>query len=154
MHTLRERHLDRALLKSFEQGIPIMGICLGAQIILDTSDENSALCLGLVPGRTRALPPQTGLKIPHMGWNQVRFIREHPVFQGLPQEAEYYFVHSYFPDPADPSMVAGLTEHGITFPSVVACKNLVATQFHPEKSGRFGLKILANFLAWDGCYAE
>jgi glutamine amidotransferase len=154
MHTLRERHLDQALLKAFERGVPIMGICLGAQIILDNSDENNALCLGLLPGRTRALPLQTGLKIPHMGWNQVRFVRRHPVFQDLPPDAEYYFVHSYFPDPAEPSMVVGVTEHGVAFPSVVACKNLVATQFHPEKSGRFGLNILENFLAWDGSYAE
>lgn len=154
MHTLRERHLDQALLQAFERGVPIMGICLGAQIILDQSDENDALCLGLLPGRTRSLPFKTGLKIPHMGWNQVRFVRNHPVFQGVPEAAEYYFVHSYFPDPAEPSMVVGVTEHGVTFPSVVALRNLVATQFHPEKSGRFGLKILANFLAWDGAYAE
>jgi glutamine amidotransferase len=154
MHTLRERRLDQALLTCFERGIPILGICLGAQIILDQSDENNALCLGLVPGRTRALPLQAGFKIPHMGWNQVQFVREHPVFQGLPPTAEYYFVHSYYPDPAEPRMVMGLTEHGVAFPSVVAWKNLVAAQFHPEKSGRFGLKILENFLAWDGSYAE
>ncbi len=154
MHTLRERHLDQALLKAFAKGVPIMGICLGAQIVLDRSEENDALCLGLMPGRTRALPLRPGLKIPHMGWNQVQFVQEHPVFQGLPPGAEYYFVHSYYPDPADPRMVVGLTEHGIAFPSVVAWKNLVATQFHPEKSGRFGLKILENFLAWDGSYAE
>lgn len=154
MQTLRERRLDQALLKAFESGVPIMGICLGAQVILDRSEENDALCLGLLPGRTRALPRQTGLKIPHMGWNQVRFIRKHPVFHGLPELAEYYFVHSYYPDPAQPGMVLGLTEHGISFPSVVAWKNLVATQFHPEKSGRVGLKILENFLAWDGSHAE
>jgi len=154
MHTLRERHLDQALLQAFERAVPIMGICLGAQIILDRSEENNALCLGLLPGQTRALPFKTGLKIPHMGWNQVQFVREHPVFQGLPQAAEYYFVHSYYPDPAEPDMVMGRTEHGVSFPSVVAWKNLVATQFHPEKSGRFGLKILQNFLAWNGSYAE
>ena len=154
MHTLRERRLDQALLHAYEREVPIMGICLGAQIVLDRSDENDALCLGLVPGSTRALPLQTGLKVPHMGWNQVQFVRQHPVFRDLPPAAEYYFVHSYFPDPAQPAMVVGMTEHGITFPSVVACRNLVATQFHPEKSGRFGLKILANFLAWDGSYAE
>ncbi|MDI6854754.1 MAG: imidazole glycerol phosphate synthase subunit HisH [Deltaproteobacteria bacterium] len=154
MQTLRERRLDQALLRVFENAVPILGICLGAQIILDQSDENDALCLGLLPGRTRALPRQTGVKIPHMGWNQVRFIREHPVFNGLPELAEYYFVHSYYPDPARPAMVLGVTEHGISFPSVVAWKNLVATQFHPEKSGRVGLKILANFLAWDGSYAQ
>lgn len=154
MVTLRARRLDVALLEAMSRGVPILGICLGAQIILDKSDENDALCLGLIPGRTRALPHRAGLKIPHMGWNRVRFVREHPVFAGLPPAAEYYFVHSYYPEPADPRLVVGLTDHGVDFPSAVAFKNLVATQFHPEKSGRFGLKILANFLAWNGAHAE
>lgn len=150
MQTLRERRLDQALAKAFDRGVPILGICLGAQIILERSEENDAVCLGLLPGQARALPWRNGLKIPHMGWNQVQFVRKHPVFQGLPLGAEFYFVHSYYPDPADPQMVVGLTDHGASFPSVVAWKNLVATQFHPEKSGRFGLKILENFLAWNG----
>jgi glutamine amidotransferase len=89
-----------------------------------------------------------------MGWNRVEFVRPHPVFAGLPATAEYYFVHSYYPEPARPEMVAGVTEHGVTFVSALAWQNLVATQFHPEKSGRFGLNILANFLAWDGSFAE
>jgi len=80
----------------------------------------------------------------------VRFLRDHPVFKGLPEDAEYYFVHSYYPSPAQKSMVLGVTEHGVTFPSVMGWRNLVATQFHPEKSGRFGLQLLENFLAWDG----
>ena len=100
MATLRELGLDRALKECFRKGIPILGICLGAQIILESSEENdNTPCLGLLPGRTRALPPRPGLKIPHMGWNRVRFLRPHPVFQGLPEEAEYYFVHSYYPGP-------------------------------------------------------
>lgn len=150
MATLRELGLDRALKESFRKGIPILGICLGAQIILESSEENDTPCLGLLPGHTRALPPRSGLKIPHMGWNRVRFLRPHPVFQGLPEEAEYYFVHSYYPDPAEAAMVLGVTEHGVEFPSALGWRNLVATQFHPEKSGRYGLKILENFLAWDG----
>jgi glutamine amidotransferase len=154
MAILRELDLDRALRESFAKGVPILGICLGAQIILEYSEENDTPCLGLLPGRTRSLPRQEGLKIPHMGWNRVRFCRPHPVFQQLPEEAEYYFVHSYYPDPADPAMVLGVTEHGLSFPSALGWRNLVATQFHPEKSGRFGLKILENFLAWDGSYAE
>ncbi|MBW1991768.1 MAG: imidazole glycerol phosphate synthase subunit HisH [Deltaproteobacteria bacterium] len=154
MHILRESRLDRALLQAFEKGVPILGICLGAQVILEHSEENQARCLGLLPGTTRALPLKPGLKIPHMGWNQVHFVREHPVFRGLPPGVEYYFVHSYYPHPAAADLVIGVTEHGVTFPSVVGRKNLVATQFHPEKSGRFGLKILENFLAWDGEYAE
>ena len=154
MATLRELGLDRALQESFRKGIPILGICLGAQIILESSEENDTPCLGLLPGHTRALPHRSGLKIPHMGWNRVRFLRPHPVFQGLPEEAEYYFVHSYYPDPAEKAMVLGVTEHGVEFPSALGWRNLVATQFHPEKSGRYGLKILENFLAWDGVDAE
>ena len=154
MATLRELGLDRALEESFRKGTPILGICLGAQIILEYSQENETPCLGLLPGRTPALPRQPGLKIPHMGWNRVRFLKPHPVFQGLPEEAEYYFVHSYYPEPAEQAMVLGVTEYALPFPSVLGWRSLVATQFHPEKSGRFGLKILENFLAWDGADAE
>ena len=154
MATLRELGLDQALRHSFQRGTPILGICLGAQVILEHSEENDAACLGLLPGRTRALPRGQGLKIPHMGWNQVRFLRTHPVFKGLPEGAEYYFVHSYYPAPVQTTMVLGVTDHGIEFPSAIGRRNLVATQFHPEKSGRFGLQILENFLAWDGSDAE
>jgi imidazole glycerol-phosphate synthase subunit HisH len=154
MGTLRELGLDQALRRSFERGIPIFGICLGAQIILEHSEENDTPCLGLLPGRTRALPRAPGLKIPHMGWNQVRFLSNHPVFVGLPAATEYYFVHSYYPAPAEAAMVLGVTDHGIEFPSAIGWRNLVATQFHPEKSGRFGLRILENFLAWDGSHAQ
>ncbi len=155
MAILQELRLDQALKAAFDAGVPILGICLGAQVILEYSDENdNTRCLGLLPGRTRALPREPGLKIPHMGWNQVRFLRDHPLFQGLPESAEYYFVHSYYPSPAREDMVLGVTEHGITFPSVMGWRNLVATQFHPEKSGRFGLQLLKNFLAWDGSYAK
>jgi glutamine amidotransferase len=154
MSTLQSRGLDQALREAFDRGIPILGICLGAQIVLEYSEENHTPCLGLVPGRTRALPKTPGLKIPHMGWNQVSFSSAHPVFAGLPDSAEYYFVHSFYPDPAEASMVMGITEHGIWFPSAIARQNLVATQFHPEKSGRYGLAILKNFLDWDGAYVE
>jgi len=154
MATLRELGLDQALRQSCQRGIPILGICLGAQIILEGSEENDATCLGLLPGRTRALPRVQDLKIPHMGWNRVRFLKDHPVFKELPEGAEYYFVHSYYPAPDQASMVLGVTDHGIEFPSAIGWRNLVATQFHPEKSGRFGLQILENFLAWDGTHAE
>jgi glutamine amidotransferase len=154
MAILQDLKLDQALRGAFEKGVPILGICLGAQVVLEYSEENDTRCLGLLPGRTRALPRQPGLKIPHMGWNTVQFLREHPIFKGLPEMAEYYFVHSYYPAPAEESMVLGVTEHGITFPSVMGRRNLVATQFHPEKSGRFGLQLLENFLAWDGSHAE
>ena len=154
MATLRELGLDQALRQSFQRGIPILGICLGAQVILEHSEENDTACLGLLPGRTRALPRGEGLKIPHMGWNRVRFLRDHRIFKGLPEGAEYYFVHSYYPAPAEAAMVVGVTDHGLEFPCAIGWRNLVATQFHPEKSGRFGLQILENFLAWDGSDAE
>jgi glutamine amidotransferase len=154
MATLRDLGLDQALRRCFDRGVPILGICLGAQVILEHSDENDAPCLGLVPGRTRALPRVDALKVPHMGWNRVRFLKSHQVFKGLPDAAEYYFVHSYYPAPESATMVLGVTEHGIEFPSAIGRRNLVATQFHPEKSGRFGLQILENFLAWDGSDAE
>lgn len=154
MATLMNLGLDQALRHCFQRGIPILGICLGAQIVLTHSEENDTPCLGLLPGRTLALPWQPGLKIPHMGWNQVRFLKAHPVFKGLPAAAEYYFVHSYYPAPSQEDMVLGVTEHGLEFPSAVGWRNLVATQFHPEKSGRFGLMLLQNFLAWDGSGAE
>jgi glutamine amidotransferase len=154
MATLRELGLDQALRQSFQRGIPILGICLGAQVILEHSEENDTVCLGLLPGRTRALSRGEGLKIPHMGWNRVRFLRTHQIFKGLPEGAEYYFVHSYYPAPAETAMVVGVTDHGIEFPCAIGWRNLVATQFHPEKSGRFGLQILENFLAWDGSDAE
>ena len=154
MAILQNQGLDRALKESFQRGVPILGICLGAQIILEHSEENDTACLGLLPGRTRALPRLPGLKIPHMGWNKVRFLGSHPVFQGLPEAAEYYFVHSFYPDPARADLVLGITEHGAEFTSALGWRNLVATQFHPEKSGRFGLKILENFLAWNGSHAQ
>jgi imidazole glycerol-phosphate synthase subunit HisH len=154
MATLRELGLDEALRQSFQRRIPILGICLGAQIILEHSEENDTVCLGLLPGRTRVLTRGEGLKIPHMGWNRVRFLRDHQVFKGLPEGAEYYFVHSYYPAPAEAAMVVGVTDHGMEFPCAIGWRNLVATQFHPEKSGRFGLQILENFLAWDGSDAE
>ena len=154
MATLTKRGLDQALQKVFSRKTPILGICLGAQIVLEYSEENDTPCLGLLPGRTRVLPQGPGLKIPHMGWNRVDFRVSHPVFSGLPVTAEYYFVHSFYPDPQEAAMVIGTTEHGVSFPSAIGCQNLVATQFHPEKSGRYGLRILENFLAWDGSYAE
>ncbi len=154
MANLERWSLAEGLREAYERGIPILGICLGAQIILDFSEENDTRCLGLLSGRTQALRKAAGLKIPHMGWNKVKFLQAHPVWQGLPADAEYYFVHSYYPQPAASEMVLGVTDYGQEFPSVVGRGNLIATQFHPEKSGRYGLQMLANFLAWDGTCAE
>jgi len=156
MNSLRRLGLDAVLKDALAAGKPVLGICLGTQIILERSEEDLATCLGILPGSTARFPVEHAdaagqpLKVPHVGWNGVTWQRSHPVFVGLPAEAEFYFVHSYYPSPADAADVVGTTEYGLTFAAAVARANLVAVQFHPEKSGWPGLKILANFLAWDG----
>jgi len=155
MAYLRQKKLDAWLTDWIKSGKPLMGICLGTQIILDYSEENETNCIGLVRGSTKRFPDHLtsagqALKIPHMGWNSVTFRRSHPVFNDIEPAAEFYFVHSYYPAPADDAVVLGVTDYGITFCSVLATKNLVAMQFHPEKSGRPGLQILKNFCAWRG----
>jgi imidazole glycerol-phosphate synthase subunit HisH len=155
MDNLHQRKLDSWLKDWIKAGKPLMGICLGTQIILDYSEENDTPSVGLVSGSTKRFPDGMqsdgrSLKIPHMGWNSVQFQRQHPVFQDIPEGAEFYFVHSYYPAPSQESVVLGITDYGIEFCSVLAVKNLVAMQFHPEKSGRPGLQILRNFCAWRG----
>lgn len=155
MAYLRQMKLDAWLKACLLSGKPLMGICLGTQIILDNSEENKTNCIGLVAGSTKRFPEHLAaagqaLKIPHMGWNRVTFRRNHPVFADIDPAAEFYFVHSYYPSPSDEIAILGTTEYGITFCSVLAVKNLVAMQFHPEKSGRPGLQILKNFCAWRG----
>ncbi len=159
MTHLRRLGLDQAMREAWQAGKPILGICLGAQIVLEHSAEGNTPCLGLLPGEVRRLNPpnQAGgerYKIPHMGWNQVRPVKDHPVLAGLPAAAEFYFVHSYYPAPAEDSHILAITEYGQEFPSVIGTRNLVATQFHPEKSGRFGLLLLENFLKWNGSNAQ
>jgi glutamine amidotransferase len=155
MAYLREKNLDVWLKNYIKTGKPLLGICLGTQIILDYSEENETDCIGLVAGSTKRFPDKLtsggqALKVPHMGWNSVTFLRSHPVFQDISPDAEFYFVHSYYPAPSDESAVLGVTEYGMKFCSVLAKENLVAMQFHPEKSGRPGLQILRNFCAWRG----
>jgi len=154
MEILEREGLAEALKEVYAAGKPILGICLGAQIVLSESEEGAVPCLNLLPGRTVRLNARAvdgaPLKIPHMGWNAVEFVQEHPVVEGIPVGAEFYFVHSYFPSPGEDSAILGRTEYGRPFTSALAVKNLVAVQFHPEKSGRWGLKFLENFLAWKG----
>jgi glutamine amidotransferase len=124
---------------------PFLGVCIGLQVLLTGTEEGGWYeCLGLIPGKVKKLP--SGLKIPHMGWNQVKQRHYHPIFEGIPDETNFYFVHSYYGEPEDTTVVAGETKYGIPFCSVIARRNLIATQFHPEKSGKSGLKIYDNFL--------
>ena len=160
MANLTQTGMDRFIRQWIEQGVPTLGICLGTQVILDNSEENGATCLGIIPGSVKRFPDNMAdkdgrtLKIPHMGWNQVSFQWNHPVFNDIPAGAEFYFVHSYYPAPADDRCVVGWTDYGIRFCAAIAKKNLVAVQFHPEKSGRPGLQILANFCRWEGNDAQ
>ena len=159
MAYLRKTCLDRRIADYVRSGRPMLGICLGTQVILESSEENDTRCLGIVPGSVKRFPAdlQDGgqvLKIPHMGWNHVAFRKDHPVFAGLPQGAEFYFVHSFYPAPSDEGWVVGWTHYGIGFCAALAHRNLVAVQFHPEKSGRPGLQILANFCRWKGSHAQ
>ncbi len=124
---------------------PLFAVCVGLQILLSGTEEGGwHECLGAIPGIVRRLPP--GLKVPHMGWNQVKQRIAHPVFDGIPDEANFYFVHGYYADPDDMSVVAGTTEYGVSICSMVIKNGLIATQFHPEKSGEHGLRMYSNFL--------
>jgi len=128
---------------------PLLGICLGLQILLTASDESgNQPCLDMITGRVKRLPE--GLKIPHMGWNQVKQVIPHPAFSGIPDNTNFYFVHSYFGVPLDDSAVIGTTDYGVSFCSVMAQENIVAVQFHPEKSGEWGLKFYDNFFKHSG----
>lgn len=146
MQALQARGLVEPLREYAASGRPFLGVCLGLQLLLDRTEEGDAQCLGIVPGAVRRLP--SGLKVPHMGWNSVELRQPvHPVLAGIPQNSHFYFVHSYYADPDDRSAVAGVTDYGIPFCSVYARDNLVATQFHPEKSGAIGLLVYRNFVA-------
>jgi glutamine amidotransferase len=154
MQSLKRLGLDKILASQFRKNKPVLGICLGTQIIMGYSDENQVACLGLIDGSVRAFPLNIQsdggdrLKIPHMGWNRIHVRNRHSLLDGVDAAAEFYFVHSYYPDPADPTDIIATTHYGISFASVIGFKNLVATQFHPEKSGKPGLTILKNFCRW------
>ena len=137
-------------------GKPFLGLCLGPQALLDFSEENDGVAgLGVLPGRVVRFAdprdPATGerLKVPHMGWNQVRQVSDHPLWRGIPQDNRFYFVHSYYLRPADETLVVGWTQYGFEFASAIARDNIFAVQFHPEKSAQAGLQLLANFAGWN-----
>ncbi|MBI4641320.1 MAG: imidazole glycerol phosphate synthase subunit HisH [Candidatus Tectomicrobia bacterium] len=129
----------------YEAGKPLLGICIGIQVIFQRSEEDQAECLGLLEGVVKRFPYKDGLKVPQIGWNRVWQGKSHPIFHGVPNGAHFYFVNSYYPAPSDPGIIIGTSEYGVKFPSVIAKDNLVATQFHLEKSGEWGLRMLDNF---------
>ena len=145
MSNLRRCGLVEPIKEYIASGRPFLGVCMGQQALFESSEENGFQeCLGVLPGRIVRLPDDQ--KVPHMGWNQVRIAHGHPIFEGIADNSYFDFVHSYVPQPDDPAIVIGETDYGVKFASVVARDNVVATQFHPEKSGETGLRMYANFL--------
>ena len=161
MKHLEESGLLEALLDAVKNK-PLLGVCVGEQMLFDQSAEvrsgsnhSWTPCLGLIPGEVRRFelagklqPDGSAYKVPHMGWNQVRQDREHPIWSGIPDMTSFYFVHSYYVVPARKEDIAGSTEYGDWFTSAVARDNIFATQFHPEKSAEYGLKLYKNFVSW------
>jgi glutamine amidotransferase len=145
MAALKELGLVAPIKQYVAEDRPFLGICIGLQVLFTGTEEGGwHECLDIIPGRVVKLPG--GQKIPHMGWNQVKQKVMHPVFTSIPDNADFYFVHSYYGQPEDGSVISGETEYGAVIPSVLIKGNLIATQFHPEKSGDLGLKFYDNFL--------
>jgi glutamine amidotransferase len=153
------RHLDEAGLREAvleaARSKPLFGVCIGEQMLFDSSEEGNTPGLGILPGRVVRFPADrmgtpdgARLKVPHMGWNRVVQDRPHPLWAGVPDGAYFYFVHSYYAEPADPALTAGSAEYGLRFTCAVARDNIFATQFHPEKSAAHGLRLYANFVDW------
>lgn len=149
MRKLRERGLVQPLRDYAASGRPFLGVCVGQQVLFDWSEEGDTPCLGILPGEVRKLPVDeaSGQKVPHMGWNTVSLRASHPVLDGIPDESHFYFVHSFYCQPTDPAAAIGVTSYGVDFAAVVAQANVVAAQFHPEKSADLGLRLYQNFIA-------
>lgn len=153
MRSLRERGLDTALKIAIASGTPVLGICLGMQVSLDYSEENDTQTLGLIGGRVQRFKlNRPELKIPHMGWNEVRVKQAHPVLAGIDAGDEFYFVHGYFPSTTAPEHALAVTDYEDDFTCALGKDNYIGTQFHPEKSGRVGLRLFENFARWDGVW--
>lgn len=154
MRELEVRGLTAAVVRA-AQSQPFLGICVGLQMLFGHAEEGDVMGLGVLPGRVPRFPREamvgpdgSRLKVPHMGWNEVTQTEPHPIWQGIADGARFYFVHSYYVEPAEPSLIAGSTVYGIPFTSAVARANIFAVQFHPEKSAQAGLQLLGNFLRW------
>ena len=156
MRELDARNLREAVLEA-ARSKPFLGICIGLQMLFERSEEGDVAGLGLLAGRVVRFPPTQPaqlagerLKVPHMGWNEVQQTLAHPLWAGIPDRSRFYFVHSYYPAPAQREIIAGYTLYPFPFTCAVARENLFAVQFHPEKSQAAGLQLLANFVDWDG----
>lgn len=151
MRELDARGLRPAVLAAAAEK-PFLGICIGLQMLFEHSEEGDVPGLGILPGQVRRFPAAAtvarGLKVPHMGWNEVGQSQPHDLWQGIPDGSRFYFVHSYYVEPAEPSVTAGTTVYGLPFTSAVARANIFAVQFHPEKSAQAGLQLLGNFMRW------
>ena len=155
MLSLRESGVEHALLRA-SRNKPLMGVCVGEQMLFDRSEEADTAGLGLLPGRVvrfrlDGMLQQDGsrFKVPQMGWNRVHQVRQHPIWEGIGEDAYFYFVHSYYAQPIDPQDAIGETDYGSAFCCAVARENIVATQFHPEKSAAAGLRLYQNFVHWN-----
>ncbi len=150
--TLKSRGLDEALKEFYQSGKPLLGICLGLQIALDYTEEGNKDCLGLVRGACEKFDfTDRSIKVPHIGWNEVEVVQSHPMLKNIESGDEFYFVHSYFARPENATEIYGVTEYGDQkFASIIAKDNLFSTQFHLEKSGEIGLRLLAEFAHWQG----
>ena len=156
MKHLKEMRLEEVVLRAANEK-PFLGICMGMQVLMSHSEENQGIkCMGLYAGEVRAFADEAlaakmqSLKIPHMGWNKVSQKQAHPLWHDIQDGSRVYFLHSYYVDPEDETIVAGETSYDIVFTSAVACDNVFAVQFHPEKSAADGLQLLKNFTQWDG----
>jgi glutamine amidotransferase len=154
MRELQVRGLDAAV-RQAAASKPFLGICIGLQMLFERSEEGDVAGLGLFPGQVRRFPEAemrdaqgSRLKVPHMGWNEVRQAAPHPLWDGIADDSRFYFVHSYYVEPARPDVIAGATRYAIAFTSAVARANIFAVQFHPEKSATAGLRLLENFVRW------
>jgi len=150
MEQMRLSGFDSFLREKVAQQVPVLGICLGSQIVFDFSEEGDTPCLGLIPGTIRhfsSIKKDFSLKVPHMGWNNLQYRNggSDPIFSGINDSQSYYFVHSYVIQPEDESVIVATADYGITVPAAVRKGSLVAVQFHPEKSGEPGLQLLRNF---------
>ncbi len=151
MKSLKREGLDVALIDAFRAGTPMLGICLGLQISLEHSEEGDTPTLALVAGRVRRFDfTDRHLKVPHMGWNEVKPVRAHPLLGGLETGDAFYFVHSFFPQPEDASIIYGQANYEHDFCCALGVRNYFGVQFHPEKSGRVGLRLIEKFASWDG----